>query len=144
MRVVASLAILLAILLAVFVIRYTGTEKPAADTILVHVYVLKDNPDLHYVLREGNPESVGVYEFYYKKPNLPGSGAFRKIDSIRLNKLNETTFYGEKRIKKIDGILCIGYPSTNFIDGKACVKIDQSKREVSVTVHYWKTSLMRI
>jgi hypothetical protein len=37
--------------------------------------------------------------------------------------------------------LCIGYPSTNIIDGKACVELDQSETEIEITVHYWKTSL---
>lgn len=112
--------------------------------ILMHVYVLKDHPEPNYELKEGIPKDVGIYEFYYKKPRLPGSGAFKKLDSIPLNKLNETVFYGEKFVKKINGTLCVGYPSTNFIDGKACVRVNQSQNEVNITIYYWKTNIIII
>jgi len=109
--------------------------------ITVNVYVFKDLPESNYELREGTPSNVGVYEFYYKKPKLPGRGAFKKLDSIPLNRINETAFYGEKSIRRINGTLCIGYPSTNFIDGKACVRVDQSQNETNITVHYWETNI---
>lgn len=117
--------------------------QPAGNDILVHIHVLTDHPapGSEYELREGKPKTVGVYEFYLKKPGIPGSGAFKKLDSISLDKLNETEFYGEKLVRGIDSALCVGYPSTNIIDGKACVVIDQSQNEVHITVHYWKTRL---
>lgn len=119
-----------------------GQEEPA-NAILVHISVLRDQPQpgSEYELREGEPKNVGVYEFYLKKPGVPGSGTFKKLGSISLDRLNQTEFYGQNTVKRIDGTLCIGYPSTNLIDGKACVEIDQSQDEVRVTVHYWKTSL---
>lgn len=118
-------------------------QEPANDSIAVHIHVLKDQPQpgSEYEPKEGEPTNVGVYEFYLKKAGIPGSGTFKKLDSISLNKVNETEFYGKKLISKIDGNLCVGYPSTNLIDGKACVKVDQSRSEISITVHYWKTSL---
>ena len=117
--------------------------QPTANNILVRVHVLTDSPspDSEYELREGEPRTVGIYEFYLKKPGVPGSGTFRKLGSISVNKLSNTEFYGEKLVKRIDGTLCVGYPSTNIIDGKACIEIDQSQDEVDITVHYWKTRL---
>jgi len=117
--------------------------QPTDNNILARVHVLIDRPapGSEYELMEGEPKNVGVYEFYLKKPGLPGSGAFKKLDSIPLNRLNEAEFYGEKLVKRIGGALCVGYPSTNIIDGKACVEIDQGQDEVDVTVHYWKTRL---
>lgn len=111
--------------------------------ILIHVHVLKDQPEpsSEYELREGEPKNVGVYEFYLKEPGIPGSGTFKKLDSISLDKVTKTEFYGRKLISRIDGNLCVGYPSTNVIDGKACVRVDQSQNEVNITLHYWKTSL---
>ena len=111
------------------------------NNILMHVYVFKDTPESNYELRKGTPNNVGVYEFYYKKPALPGTGAFKKLDSIPLNRINETAFYGKKSVRRINGTLCVGYPSTNFIDGKACVRVDQSQNETNITVHYWKTDI---
>lgn len=112
------------------------------DNIMVRVHVLADQPQIsNYVLRDGDPENVGIYEFYLERPDLPGTGAFRQLDSISLDGVNETEFYGEKRVPRIDGILCIGYPSTNFIDGKACIKIDQDQNEINITIHYWKTDV---
>lgn len=118
-------------------------EQEPANSILVHVRVLTDHPahGSEYELREGEPKSVGIYEFYLKKPGLPGSGTFKKLDSIPLNKVENTEFCGEKLVKRIDGILCVGYPSTNLIDGKACVEIDQSQDEVNVTLYHWETKL---
>lgn len=111
--------------------------------MLVHVQVLKDQPEAsgEYEIRQGEPENAGVYEFYLEKPGVPGSGIFKKLDSISLHKVNETEFRGKKLISRIDGTLCVGYPSTNLIEGKACVEVDQSRSEITVTVHYWKTSL---
>lgn len=119
-----------------------GCVQQPANSILVHVRVLTDHPlGSGYELREGEPRTVGIYEFYLKKPGLPGSGSFKKLDSISVNKVNDTEFYGEKLVKRIDGTLCLGYPSTNIIDGKACVEIDQSQNEVNITVYYWETRL---
>jgi len=115
--------------------------SPEEEGIAVNVYVLKDSPESNYELREGTPNNVGVYEFYYKNPELPGTGTFKKLDSIPLNRINETAFYGEKSIRRINGTLCIGYPSTNFIDEKACVRVDQSQNVVNITVHYWETNI---
>lgn len=135
--------IVLLLTLVVTIAGCAGGEEEPANTMLVHVSVLRDQPQpsSEYELREGEPNNVGIYEFYLKKPGVPGSGTFKKLGSISLDRLNQMEFYGQKRVKRIDGILCIGYPSTNLIDGKACVEIDQSENEVSVTVHYWKTSL---
>jgi hypothetical protein len=134
------------LLLAAIVVEYLLTENlwssANKNKIMVHVYVLnKDNPEPRYEIKEGIPKNVGVYEFYYKNPELPGTGAFKKLDSIPLNRINETAFYGEKSITRINGTLCIGYPSTNFIDGKACVRVDQSQNETNITVHYWETNI---
>ena len=115
--------------------------SPEEKGITVHVYVLKDFPESNYELREGSPNNVGVYEFYYKKSRLPGTGTFKKLESIPLNRINETAFYGEKSIRTINGTLSIGYPSTNFIDGKACVRVDQSQNETNITLHYWATNI---
>jgi len=90
------------------------------NNILMHVYVFKDTPESNYELRKGT---------------------FKKLDSIPLNRINETAFYGKKSVRRINGTLCVGYPSTNFIDGKACVRVDQSQNETNITVHYWKTDI---
>jgi hypothetical protein len=112
------------------------------EGIWVHVHVLLDQPDnIDYQIREGKPKSAGVWEFYFKQPNLPGTGAFREVDSIPLVEAEGGRAYGEKYIKRIDGWLCVGFPSTNFIDGKTCVEINQTQDEVSLTVHYWKTNI---
>lgn len=113
------------------------------EDILVKVHVLMDSPPpgSNYVLMKGEPKRVGVYEFYLKDPGLPGSGRFTRLDSISLKRLSSTELYGENQISRISGTLCIGYPSTNIIDGKAIVELDQSKTEIEITVHYWKTSL---
>jgi len=119
-----------------------GCVQQPPNSILVHVQVLTDRPAGNgYELREGEPETVGIYEFYLKEPGLPGSGTFKKLNSISVDKLDDTEFYGEKLAKRIDGTLCVGYPSTNIIDGKACVEIDQSQDEVNITVYYWETRL---
>ena len=119
----------------------SGCAAKTENEILFHVRVLTDEPpDSYHQLLEGTPDSMGVYEFYLEQPDMPSSGAFRQLDSIPLEKVNEE-FYGTKSINKIDGTLCIGYPSTNFIDGQACVKIDQTQNEVDITVHYWKTGI---
>jgi hypothetical protein len=122
--------------------------KPAApiplteEEILVHIYVLNDQPkSTEYEVIEGIPTKVGVYRFYLEDPRIAGSGVFEKVDSISLKKINESTYYGIKLVKKISETLCIGYPSTNYIDGKGCAGMDQSKEEVEVTVHYWKSTL---
>lgn len=119
------------------------SPPPGKMDILVKVHVLTDSPasGSEYERKEGEPQRVGVYEFYLKKPGVPGSGAFKKLDSIPLKKINTIEFYGEKRVTKTSGALCVGYPATNIIDGKACVEIDQSKDGVETTVHYWETSL---
>ena len=111
----------------------------AEGRVLVNVRVLTDEPPILYQLIEGTPSDVGVYEFYLERSDIPGSGVFKKLDSIALEKVRDNEFYGRKAISKIDGTLCVGYPPTNFIDGAACVKIDQSQKEVNVIVHYWKT-----
>ena len=118
--------------------------SPEEEGIAVNVYVFRDVPESNYELREGTPNNVGVYEFYCKKPELTGTGAFKKLDTIPLNRINETVFYGEKSIRRINGNLCIGYPSTNFIDGKACVRVDQRQNETKIIVHYWKTGIVII
>lgn len=120
------------------------TQQDTSDTgLLIQVHVLTNapNPNTNYELIEGSPQSIGVYEFYLKTPGIPGSGVFKKLDSIPLEKMNESEYFGKKSIKKIDGTLCIGYPSTNIIDGKAIVRIDQSQSEADITVYYWKTNL---
>ena len=121
----------------------TGASQDPTGQVLVKVHVLADVPPSgsEYKLKSGQPRKAGVYEFYLKQPALPGSGAFKKIDSIRLKKTGDAEFYGEKRIKVIDGVMCVGYPSTNLIDGKACVEIDQNQDEIEITIHYWETSL---
>lgn len=143
-NVVLNAQIVLILLFAVAAVGCVGPGgQPAENGVLVCVHVLADHPapGSGYELREGEPKNVGVYEFYLKKPGLPGSGAFKKLDSIPLNRLNEAEFYGEKLVKRIDSALCVGYPSTNIIDGKTCVEIDQGQDEVDITVHYWKTRL---
>lgn len=142
-RVVFFTQIALILLLTVTLAGCVGENENSANTMLVHVSVLRDQPEpsSEYELREGEPKNVGIYEFYLKKPGVPGSGTFKKLGSISLDKSNEMEFYGQKWVKRIDGILCIGYPSTNLIDGKACVEIDQSQNEVDITIHYWKTTL---
>ena len=119
-------------------------EPPDKDVILVGIQVVKDEPDnVDYQVKEGEPDSVGVYRFYFEKEGLPGTGAFQELDSIPLHKSSKTKdeFHGSKGVKRIDGVLCVGYPPTNFIDGKACIRIDQTQDEVNVTVHYWETSI---
>lgn len=134
--------LLLIFVSAIIVVIIAGCiYSPEEKGITAHVYVFKDSPESNYELREGTPNDVGVYEFYYKNPKLPGTGAFKKLDSITLNRINETAFYGEKSIRRINGALCIGYPSTNFIDGIACVRVDQSQNVVNITVHYWETNI---
>ena len=116
--------------------------QPEEDTITVHVNVLLDQPqNPGYRLRSGQPQTAGIYEFYLKNPDLPGSGAFREIDSIPLHEVKQGEYYGEKTLNKIEGQLCVGYPSTNFIDGKSCIKIDQSLQEADITLHYWETKV---
>lgn len=135
-------ALLFIFVSAIIVVVIAGCiYSPEEKGITAHVYVFKDSPESNYELREGTPSNVGVYEFYYKKPKLPGTGAFKKLGSIPLNRINETAFYGEKSVRRINGTLCIGYPSTNFIDGKACVRVDQSQNEANLTVHYWETNI---
>ena len=135
-------AVLLIFVSAVVVVAAAGCiYSPEEKCLVAHVFVFKDSPESNYELIEGTPNNVGVYEFYYKKPKLPGTGAFKKLDSIPLDRINETAFYGEKSIRRIDGTLCIGYPSTNFIDGKACARVDQSQNVVNITVHYWETNI---
>ena len=121
----------------------TDKDIPQQESeILVRVYVVKDPPIYtDYELMEGTPACVGVYRYYLKDPMLPGTGTFELIDQIPLEQKFELTFYGEKRIKKIEDTLCIGYPPTNFIDGYACVRVNQTKEGVEATVHYWKTSI---
>ena len=116
-------------------------SQPAyGEEILIKVCVIKDEPIRGYALIEGEPTAVGVYRFYLEKPEVPGSGRFEKIDEIPLTKV-DGKYCGEKLVKKINGTLVVGYPSTNYIDGRACVEVDQSKDIVNVTVHYWKSML---
>lgn len=114
-----------------------------ADEILLSVFVIIDKPDdtMVYELFDKNPTQVGVYKFYLINPNIPGSGTFKKMDEISLERINESTFYGKKRITKINGTMCTGYPPINWIDGIASVEINQTEEEVAVTVHYWKTKI---
>ena len=120
----------------------TPEEVPGEDEILVEVHVLTDQPETaDYEPKEGEPESVGVYEFYLKEGGVPGTATFRQLDSIPLDKMGAADFNGTKIIKKIEGTLCVGYPPINFIDGKACVEIDQSQSQVNITVHYWETRI---
>lgn len=142
-QVVLNARIVLILLLAVTVVGCVGSGDQPVNTILLRVHVLtaRPAPGTEYELREGEPKAVGIYRFYLEKAGVPGSGAFKKLDSISLDKLNETEFCGEKLVRRTDGVLCIGYPSTNIIDGKACVEIDQSQNEVDITVYYWETKL---
>jgi hypothetical protein len=116
------------------------------DVVLVDVTVKTDLPDsMKYELIEGVPTAVGIYRFYLRDEEVPGSGVFEKVDTISLESVNGSCFCGKKLIDKTKLIsktnetLCIGYPAVNFIDGKACVEINQSKKEENITVHYWKT-----
>lgn len=141
---VTVLVLLLAVIIGGCVIKKNLDSSANKNNILMHVYIFKDPPESNYEIRKGTPNNVGVYEFYYKNPKLLGTGAFKKLDTISLNRINETVFYGEKSIRIINGTLCIGYPSTNFIDGKACVKVDQSQNETNITIHYWNTDIITI
>lgn len=124
---------------------YTCPEPiPAEENkILIRVHVLTDQPEdkFTYELMSGTPTEVGVYKFYLKRPDLPGSGTFEKVDVITLQKIENDTYYGGKFIKKINETLCVGFPPVNFIDGKACVEIDTNENETNVTVHYWETKI---
>lgn len=157
--------LIISVTLVLFFILFSGcaeipTNSPTptpiitpADDILLSVFVLTDQPTdtMNYELMGGIPTEVGVYKFDLKRPEVPGSGAFEKLDVITLQKINNDTYYGSKLIKKIEDDLSIGYPSMehpkfgnqNFIDGKAVVRINQSKKEVNVTIHFWET-LLRI
>jgi hypothetical protein len=129
------------------------------EVINIKVYVKLDPPPdnvpeglpVRYKLREGTPTEIGVYRFYRMVPDVPGTGTFERVDTIPLEKMDELTFYGEKIVDKIrtflriglgswgeENVLCIGYPSINYIDGKGCVRIDQWKNEVIITVYYWE------
>lgn len=142
--VIAIIILLSAGLIAGCVMKDESKPPANENTILMHIYVFTDHPEPNYELKEGIPENVGIYEFYYKDPKLPGSGAFKKLGSVPLNKLNESVFYAEKQVKRINGTLCVGYPSTNFIDGKACVRVNQTQNEANITVHYWETDIIII
>ena len=110
------------------------------NKMLIHVYVKQDQPKSGYAAMEGIPTKVGIYRFYLENPDVPGSGRFEKLDEIPLERKNRQ-FYGEKLVKKINDTLCIGYPPVNYVDGMACVEIDQSEKEANVTVHYWRTMM---
>jgi len=129
----------------------TPVSTPTLE-ISINVYVKTDQPTdiMTYELMGGTPTEVGVYRFYLQDPKLAGSGVFEKIDTIPLEKINESTFYGEKLIDKINETLVIGYPfcrankqapiqTSNVCYEEQGVVIDQSKEEVNVTVHYWVT-----
>jgi len=130
------------------------TPFPAENEVLVRVFVEIDEPPSTDYIHEplsGVPKYAGVYKFYFKD-KCPGCGVFEKIDEIPLKKLRESLFYGEKRVRGINATIseppswkdisfCVGYPSTNFIDEDTCAKIDQSKEEWNITVHYWKTTV---
>ena len=120
----------------------TPVSTPTPE-ISINVYVNTDQPTepMTYELMDGTPTEVGVYRFCLREPKLAGTGAFEKVDEILLGKINESTLYGEKTIDKINATLCIGYPPVNWIDGNACVEIDQTKKEVNVTVYYWGTKI---
>lgn len=119
------------------------SPSDTSDRILVRVRVLTDKPlsTSEYRLKDGTPRKVGVYRFYLKQPDLPGSGAFEQVDSIRLKKTDGGQFYGEKWIKRTEDTLCVGYPATNMIDQEACVQIDPGQSEIDVVVHFWETRL---
>ena len=106
--------------------------------ILIKVCVIKDEPMRGYVMIGSEPTAVGIYRFYLEKLGVPGSGKFEKVDEIPLTKVNGK-YCGEKFVEKINDTLVVGYPSTNYIDGRACVEVDQSKDEVNITVHYWRS-----
>lgn len=147
--------LIISVTLVLFFILFSGcaeipTNSPTptpiitpADEILLSVFVLTDQPTdtMNYELMEGTPTNVGVYIYYLKDPRLAGSGVFEKIDTIPLKKLDNSTFYGEGVISKVNNTLCVGYPSTNYIDSKGCVNIDQSNERMNITVYYWKTTL---
>lgn len=107
---------------------------------MVNVTVTVDPPppDTGYAPLGGEPAEAGVYEFRLERPDVPGSGAFNKIDTIALQRSGPAEFKGSKTIAKIKGTMCVGYPPVNFIDEKACVTIDQSKSQATVVVRYWK------
>ena len=146
---------LISVTLVLFFISFSGcaeipTNSPTptpiitpVDDILVGVFVITDQPEdeMVYELMDRNPTQVSVYKFYLKDPEIPGSGTFEKMDEISLERINESTFYGKKRITKINGTMCTGYPPINWIDGIASVEINQTEEEVAVTVHYWKTKI---
>lgn len=130
------------VLLAVVFSGCISSYSSSPNTVLLHITVINDYPSSdHYEKIADNPTEVGVYEFYYTRPDLPGSGTFKKLDTITLQRKGYLRYVGEKKIDKIDRTLCVGYPPVNFIDGDACVEINQHLNEVSLEVHYWNCKI---
>jgi len=134
-----SAGILTLLLVTVALLSACGGPVTSGSNMLIDVRVLTDKPQPGYEPLPGQPSEVGIYEFYLQQPDLPGSGSFRKIGSIALQPIGPGEYRGSGQVAKIDGTLCVGYPPLNFIDGQACVKIDQALPQVEVTVHYWKS-----
>jgi len=135
------------------------------NKISIYCIVVADQPKSPgtYELRDGVPTTVGIYRFYRREPKEHWTGTFELLDTIQLQEIGENIYFGMGVVNKlgeevedprdplglspIDNALTIGYPmgsrwgDLNWIDGKATVKIDQSKMEAVVLVHYWETWL---
>ena len=116
----------------------TGDTVPIGTNL--RVYVLTDTPNSTiYEALNGTPTTVGIYEFYLKDPLIPGSGDFRLIDQIPLEMVNQTCYYGEKWVEFDCGAVCVGFPSTNFVDGIAVAPLNEN--DSTVIVHYWRCKI---
>ncbi len=109
--------------------------------IEVHVVVDKPADPFAYEPLNGTPTNITVFRYRLIQPLIPGSGVFEPVDSIPLEKAGEDIYVGEKYVRKFQGVMCLGFQPTNFIDGQAVVYVNQSLDTVKVTVHYWKVTI---
>ena len=105
--------------------------------IFLNVTVINEEPpnSLDYVKKEGEPKEVYIYEAV-PDPELTHIIGFTKIETINLQKVDNLTFVGETYIDRSDVMLCVGYATTNFVDGLSCVTVNQSLNEIQLEVYY--------
>ena len=113
--------------------------------ILLRVTVINEEPpsNASYVKKGGEPKEVYIYK-ELPNPKPAYNIGFTKIETINLRKVDDLHYVGEKYINRSDVTLCVGYATTNFIDGASCVMINQSLNEVQLEVYYWNCTVVMI
>lgn len=119
------------------------TSSSEEEKVLIKITVLNENVTDKvegYIKRKGEPTELYIYEAV-EDPTLKHVIKFKKIDTVSLQKKDCLTFMGEKYINRSNNMLCVGYATTNFIDGNSCIMINQSLNEAELEVKYWDCNI---